>query len=756
MRRLAVIALLSIPSTAFADVVSGHVNVGNATEPAARHALASLDARTMSAALALAGTDRFGDGDTILRFEQTHLGLPVIGRGAAVRIDAHGIGRMAVVDLESSLPASIAPAISASDAARTSQRMTILPVKGTDAHLVIAATPAGGKLAWAVIPPMVSGLPTAPRILVDAITGDVLEARDLIVYLNQASVYQTNPVTSMLAMRDLPIVPDDVNGYLANPFIVSENCVDNKTVKTVSFGPFMLPVHICDLEQRAKADVNKDFIYTPIDDPQNPATRTDEFSEVSMYFHANRAYEFFRGLQGDPNAQVVVDKPLRTISNLQLPTGLQKGDIQSAGNKDLPLDPFQNAFFSPAGGQLGMIFQTLYGFNAGAMWFGQGPKHDYSYDGDVVYHEFTHGVVDDTLKLGAWHVDSYGAIDAPGAMNEGLADYFSSALAGDAAVGEYASKDISSALNSIRNIDNADDCMGTIVGEVHFDSTFFSGGLWATRKSLSDSDKPKYDAALYKAMRLNSGKGDLGYEDLVKLFLATLKTDLPNAATALETEMTMKRGILPGCTRIFPWQGKLLYPKKNDPLNPGFWAGPSKGNFMGMPATPPGMLQVKVDLAEPTANMTVTFHHPIQQGGNLLGMMGTPFTAKMLAKFGAPITWTTKGNIAHDADVSVDCTSDGNKMLETWTATFDVPADATVAYLQVSNVGDQDGEYGDIQITTTPAEPMPMDDAGVIPPKPVPTPVTGCSCNTPGSPAGSAGALLGLGLAGLLAFRRRR
>ena len=43
-----------------------------------------------------------------------------------------------------------------------------------------------------------------------------------------------------------------------------------------------------------------------------------------------------------------------------------------------------------------MIFQTLYGFNAGAMWFGQGPTHDYSYDGDVVYHEFTHAVVIDT------------------------------------------------------------------------------------------------------------------------------------------------------------------------------------------------------------------------------------------------------------------------------------------------------------------------------------------------------------------------
>ena len=34
--------------------------------------------------------DRFGDGETVVRFEQTHRGLPVIGRGAAVRLTSRG------------------------------------------------------------------------------------------------------------------------------------------------------------------------------------------------------------------------------------------------------------------------------------------------------------------------------------------------------------------------------------------------------------------------------------------------------------------------------------------------------------------------------------------------------------------------------------------------------------------------------------------------------------------------------------------
>ena len=85
------------------------------------------------------------------------------------------------------------------------------------------------------------------------------------------------------------------------------------------------------------------------------------------------------------------------------------------------------------------------------MWFGQGPLKDYSYDGDVVYHEFGHSVVNVTLKLvGTPHMDEYGTSYSPGAMNEGLADYFSSAITGDPDVGEYAVQDLSLGLTAIR------------------------------------------------------------------------------------------------------------------------------------------------------------------------------------------------------------------------------------------------------------------------------------------------------------------
>jgi Zn-dependent metalloprotease len=71
------------------------------------------------------------------------------------------------------------------------------------------------------------------------------------------------------------------------------------------------------------------------------------------------------------------------------------------------------------------------------MWFGQGTFIDFGYDGDVVYHEFGHYVVNQTVNfVGSPHVDKYGLTVAPGAMNEGMADTYSSFITGDPYVGE--------------------------------------------------------------------------------------------------------------------------------------------------------------------------------------------------------------------------------------------------------------------------------------------------------------------------------
>lgn len=701
------------------------------------------------------GVDRFGDGDVVVRFAQAHHGVPVIGRGAAVRLSGDGRALQKNEALEDALPAVTAPALAARDAASVAARLSAIGARAEDAHLVVWPTrDRGARLAYAVVPRVPRGLPLAPRVIVDAMNGEVLDARSTIVFAGDVRAYEFNP-TKTPALATFPLAIAPVGDTLTSPFLESSNCIDKKTVKPVKMFGFDMNLHVCDLEQTAKADANGDFLFDPADDPGSVAAREDAFSEASIYYHASKAYAFFRGLQGDPEAQVVVDKPLKVIANLQVPAGVASGNLAAASDPNKPLDPFQNAFFSPAGGGLGALFQQLYGFDAGALWFGQGPNRDYAYDGDVVYHEFGHAVVDATVKLGAWHVDARGAIDAPGAMNEGLADYFSSAITGDPDVGEYASKDFSDGGSVIRSLANDDACPTAVIGEVHFDSTLFSGALWQARASLAEGDRTKFDAALYKALRTNPGKGeDLGYDDMAKLLLATLATDLPAGAAALEKAMT-DRGVLPACERIRAFDGAAIV----SPEERFGFASPGVP-VVGLKGIAPGILQVMAKLPPGATRVTLTFTASEGAGAptDLLGGGGTPFTPVVLAKFGQPITWDAKAKKPHDADVTVDAA--GTK---TRTAAIDVPEGTTAdaVYLQIANTGDADGAYDYLEVAFEPVDTGEGDGAGDGPAPPATQTVTesGCGCATPGSGgrdtrglAGIFGAVLALGIA----VRRRR
>ena len=714
-------------------------------------AILATDVNVTGSVLVTTGVDRFGDGETIVRYAQSHHGLPVIGRGASVRVSAAGRPIATVLDLERDLPPHVSAAVTASDAASLASTRTTFGASASDAHLVVWPTlDRGARLAYAVLPRVPAGIPSRPRVIVDAETREVLEVRDLVTFA-KATMFPSNPTkTPEPIATELAMSP--AGATLSNPFLESSNCVDKKTVKSVDMFGFALDVHVCDLVQTATPDANGDYVYSPSDLEGSAEAAEDTFSEVSIYFHAAKAYSYFRTLQGDPEAQVVVDKPLRVVANLRLPAGMMMGDLQKAADPNLPLEPFQNAFFSPADGGLGGLFQQLYGFDSGALWFGQGPKRDYAYDGDVVYHELGHAVVDATLKLGAWHVDARGAIDAPGAMNEGLADYFSSAITGDPDVGEYAAVDMGAAAGSvIRTLANQDRCPTAVTGEVHFDSTLFSGALWQARMQLPEGDRPKLDAALYKAMRMNPGRGDLGFDDLAKLFLATLKTDLPAGEAALEKAMT-DRGVLPACERILTFEkAPIVSPDERI----GFIA-PGK-QTVNVKGTAPGIIQIRAALPPDTASVTVSFTARSAGGGQSpLGGNAKPFAPVILAKLGAPITWDPKSEKGHDADLKASAKDASGRT----SATIELPEGTTSdsIYVQIASTGDSNGTYDGVELSFTPregatdGEPEAAAPAGGT----VTTTESGCSA----SRTNAKSALLpAIALAGALvsgALRRRR
>ena len=700
------------------------------------------------ASLVTSGIDRFGDGEAVVRYAQTHHGLPVIGRGASVRVSRAGQPLATVVDLEHELPATVSAAVSSGDAASIASSLSTFGASASDAHLVVWPTlDRGARLAYAVLPRVPVGIPSRPRVIVDAETREVLEVRDLVTFA-KANMFASNPTKSLKPdLSDLALLP--TGQTLSNPFLEASNCVDKKAVKAVDMFGFALNVHVCDLVQLAAPDAEGNYVYEPSDVPGSAAAAEDPFSEVSIYYHAAKAYSFFRTLQGDAEAQVVVDKPLRVVANLRMPAGMMTGDMQKAADPNLPLEPFQNAFFSPADGGLGGLFQQLYGFDSGALWFGQGPTRDYAYDGDVVYHELVHAVVDATLKLGAWHLDARGAIDAPGAMNEGLADYFSSAISGDPDVGEYAAVDMGAAEGSvIRTLANQDACPTAITGEVHFDSTLFSGALWQARMQLPEADRSKFDAALYKAMRTNPGRGDLGFDDLANLFSATLSTDLPAGKTALEKVMT-ERGVLPSCERILSFDGK---PIASPDARLGFAApGRQMVNVKGMA---PGIIQVRGALPPGATAVKVSFVARSGGGGQSpLGGNGKPFTPVILAKLGAPITWDPASKAGHDADLKAEADNASGST----SATFELPEGTTAEaiYVQIASTGDSNGAYDKVELSFTV-----VPGAGEEPPVAAPSTATsnaesGCSAAPARTSTAVLPALVAAG-AVVTALRRRR
>lgn len=686
----------------------------------------------------------------VLRLEQTHAGLPVLDASAVALVDRSGAVARVKTHFETRLPRVTTARVSARDAARAARGYTRLAVQESDAHLVVARTLQGGKLSYAVTPHPIVGVPTAPVIFVDAETGSVLGVRETVVFADMASVYPTNPKkTPAVGTLAFPMATNG-GGTLTNDFLVTLNCIDKKAVKSVNAFGVPLNVHVCDLEQKAMADGSGDFLFTPQDGAGNPEAPEDAFSEVSMYYHATRAYEFFRTLQGDATAQVVQEKPLRTIANLRVPAGLMQGQIATAADPNIPLDAFPNAFFSPPGQGLGQVFEQLYGFNGGALWFGQGPNADFSYDGDVVYHEFGHAVVDNTLKLGAWRLDSYGFVASPGAMNEGLADYFSAALSGDADVGEYASSEFGGARSSIRSLENDDKCPTNIIGEVHHDSTPFSGALWKARQSLGEADRARFDAAVYKTMLANPARRDLGFDQFGDLLVQTLNSDLPAAVTLVQQAFG-ERGILPECARVLeatPGQS-VTGP------NGATIVAPGKQHLLGAKEAP-GIHQLHLALPAGATRVNVavkTSARPAAPTALPIGGAATPFAARIYAKFGSRITWSLGSSILNDADVSLDGASDKDKTAPLFGASIDVPEGATDIYVQVANSGDSDGALEGITLTVEQADPPPVGDS---PNEGNDTAEAGCGCSVVGqtrAPASTVALLFGLGL--LFVARRR-
>jgi hypothetical protein len=311
-------------------------------------------------------------------------------------------------------------------------------------------------------------------------------------------------------------------------------------------------------------------------------------------------------------------------------------------------------------------------------------------------------------------------------------------------VGEYASADLGTG-SVIRTLLNKDSCPN-VVGEVHADSTLFSGGLWEARSSLPATDRTDFDKAIYKTLRQSPGRGDVGYEDLTNLFLQVLRTDMPSGATALEAAMTGRKVLAngDGCARVFDYPGESGFASSNS--RTGFTAPGTA--LIAVKGVAPGLVQIRSPIPAQAASVTVTF----SEGQSTASSDGTPFTPVLLAKLGKQITWSEENG--HDADLKADASASS--------ATINLPAGNTAdtIFLQIANTGSNDGAYDRVFVSFRTADGTvvkpPSGDASDAGPTTIIVHSGGGGCGiTAGSTAFGSGGFL-LGLAGLARVIRRK
>lgn len=743
-----VTTVLAWAGSARAEVTTGHLDVRH-IERAPSEARTAIDrALPIAARLDLTKTDEVAlpNGERLARFDQRWRGLPVLGRGVTVHIDAGG-GATVRAALEPNLPARALPLLERSAAARTASRLITLQASSDDASLAVWPSPDGSsaaapaRLVWRVLP-RADGLPFAPEILVDAESGTILRARERAVRVAGASMYRDNPTrTPGLESVAFPDEFVPAGDTLESAAIAARTCVDQKRLAT--FGSDR--VHTCDLVSVARPSASGTYEETPDDDPKSATRDEDAFAEVSMYSHLARVYAFFRGLAPPGTTRIVAGKaPFVAVANLRLAPGLDgHGDLSRAGDPTAALVPFANAFFAPANDGFGALFGT----KAGGLWFGQGPERDYAYDGDVVYHEFTHAVVDATMSLASYVVDDEGLSAAPGALNEGLADYFAAALSGDPDVGEYAAKDFDASLPYVRTLANDDTCVRMSTGEVHFDSTAFSGALWEARAALSPVERIVLDRLVYQTLLAHPRFDTPTFPDMIALLDATLDRRSSLAARALRAALA-RRGFAPGCSRVVEatsvtvaspsdLMGRVGY-QAPGAFETGLALTPGVATFRT--AVAPGMLVVRFSGKERTA------------GGIFAESGGKAFAPEVLVAFDAPIRWH---GAAHDAPFDQQAKVDANDAGQ-YRASIPVPDGARLAYVQIANSGDRSGIYDGIRLTVE-APPLDPSPRTVLVDEPedgvAPASASGCSI---GASPRSLPALAFVVPLALAATRRRR
>ncbi len=591
----------------------------------------------------------------------------------------------------------------------------------THARLVIVPGEPHSQLAWRIDPPL------DPRTFdnrvfdVDAHTGAVAVAFNR---TRSASVeaYPVNPVETPRAQIFELYEVDDTAEFLEGPSFRVRNCT------------LADPEANCINAPSLTADDNGDFFY-PVPDTSIAAKnlqRDDAYAEVSAYYNADR-FQAFLASFGDPGLVCSQGETQTTIT------------VNAHDFVDGEPQWFDNAFYT------GDCDSTIV--------MGQGSAFDYAWDGEVVLHELGHGITDRQTgpdgSLGGARRDEHSSGRDAGAINEGTSDYFGTVLTGERLMGNYAS-------STQRDLGTDAACPNAFSGEIHQDGIPWASGL------LDITDELGLDFVPVVIDTLGMLPLDVSFDEAAATLEAITRDAFDDDAGDLVHEVMAARGLV-DCLRIADIED----------VAPTLWMYPASWGNNFSPVRPPPY-EWRFEVPPNATRMTVTMD---EDGFNPDG--GDPlWSFDIVLKPDEPIIFTYEdatGVTYVTADSSEQHTFvdgsfsrdvEGGEVLyaavfNRWTAPVLI-SNIVVEY-ELDETGT--GSSGDIGGTDASAGDSSGDDSTGDPTLP-PMSTTGssgvgdtddgsgadsvddgCSCRAD-SPRGGAGALLMLGLLGVL--RRRR
>ncbi|MBX2799322.1 MAG: hypothetical protein KTR31_16725 [Myxococcales bacterium] len=359
-------------------------------------------------------------------------------------------------------------------------------------------------LVWAVHASLADPMSTW-RFVVHAHTGEVLNATRT-SFDAQGRIYPFNPVVSKV--EDVELLGLDKGApSLSGEYTYTQSC--DAWDPNANFG-----VGACTkFGVQAIADENGDFLFDP-----DPAGTPDPFAEVQMYHHVDTAARWF-----DDRYGFVLPQPILSVANLDV----------------------VNAFYGDVNGD-----------TIGDVAFGQTGKTDFAYDADVIYHEYTHAVLVDTIgpPTGLFEADEYGISWATGAINEGAADVFSTLLTEDPVLGEFVGQGLG--LGAVRDLEADRRCPDDLLGQSHEDGLVMGSTAW----NLIDDPQVGTEVTadlFYRAIL--DWPSDVSWDDagqsLTDAAAAFLADETIDQAThdAIQGHLTAANMV--GCERVVPLDG---------------------------------------------------------------------------------------------------------------------------------------------------------------------------------------------------------